>query len=263
MAKVKDELITQAELARRLKVSAPYIAKKKEVLKSCKYGKKYYFKKSALALGRNPDKPHTSYQQENNKKEIPKSTKNWNIHTPKNGMKEIEKLLDIKENEKKLNKEVKAKAKKKSTLEVETIQINGKDLGRLEDFKDDKNNEDAKDEATTLLSQILEAVRDTNTTKDYTKLNGLKTKASIIKEYFLAENEKIKNKKLQDNLFEKEDVVKIISFAVHTIRNSLINMPNNYAVNLVGMEQKSIKEYVTDDVNKILEDFTRVGEQFE
>jgi len=43
----------------------------------------------------------------------------------------------------------------------------------------------------------------------------------------------------------------------------MINMPNNYAVNLENTDKATIKEYVTDDINKILSDLQAVGKQFE
>ena len=60
-----DELIPAVELAKRLKVSAAYIASKRKFLTSakCVYGKKFYFRKSSLALGKNPDNPHETRQQ--------------------------------------------------------------------------------------------------------------------------------------------------------------------------------------------------------
>ncbi len=46
------------------------------------------------------------------------------------------------------------------------------------------------------------------------------------------------------------------------IRNAMINMPNNYAVNLENADKATIKEYVTDDINKMLSDLQAVGKQF-
>ena len=121
----------------------------------------------------------------------------------------------------------------------------------------------SENDAEDLLAEIEATLKNKDTVYDKALLDGLKAKAAITKTYYEAENEKIKNRKLEDNLFERDEVIQILSFAMNMIRNSLINLPNNYAVNLEGMEQKEIKEYVTDDINKILEDLQNIGNQFE
>ncbi len=118
-------------------------------------------------------------------------------------------------------------------------------------------------EARSLLEEIESAIDNQANTKDRAYLDGLKLKASILKEYFLAKNEEIKNRKLEENLFTQDEVIQVLSAAMSMIRNAMINMPNNYAVNLENTDKVTIKEYVTDDVNKILSDLQAVGKQFE
>jgi len=128
---------------------------------------------------------------------------------------------------------------------------------------EDEDEPDHEEDAKTLLEQILKAIKGSNTSVNRQQLDLLRIKAGVLREYFTAKNEEIKNRKLEDNLFEKDEVMQILSFAINMVRNSLINLSNNYAVNLEGLSQKEIKEYVTDDINKILEDFQNIGNQFE
>ena len=114
-----------------------------------------------------------------------------------------------------------------------------------------------------MLEEIENAINDNTNTEDKALLDGLKLKASILKEYFLAKNEEIKNRKLEEDLFTKDEVLQVLSAAMSMIRNAMINTPNNYAVNLENADKATIKEYVTDDVNKILSDLQSVGKQFE
>lgn len=213
MAKLKDELISGSELARRINVAPQYITKQKIKLKDsgCMYGNKFYFEKSSKLLGKNPNNPHESYQSRIQKKETPP---------------------------KKIESEEKPKPKKETPLKID------------------------KEEVEDLLSEIERTLKDKDTVYDKALLDGLKAKAAITKTYYEAENEKIKNRKLEADLFERDEVIKILSFAMSMIRNSLINTPNNYAVSLEGMNQKEIKDYVTDDINRILEDLQNVGNQF-
>lgn len=225
----KDELISGSELARRLNVSRVYISNKKEMLKNakCTYAKKFYYIKSAKLLGKNPN---TSNQSQSQKKETPKSNENWNVITDKDEIKKTIKQFADK-------KEIK---KKPLSLAI-----------------------GMKDEDKDLLTEIENTLKDKDTVYDKALLDGLKAKAAITKTYYEAENEKIKNRKLEDNLFERDEVIRILSFAMNMIRNSIINLPNNYAVSLEGLSQKEIKDFVTDDTNKILEDLQNIGNQFD
>lgn len=251
MAKQKDELISGSELARRINVAPQYITKQKAKLKDakCMFGNKYYYEKSADYLGKNSNDPHKSRQsnlqtdikatkKETTKKETPESDENWTVTTDK---KEIKKVVESSKPQKKIA------AKPKD-----------------EDTEPDQENEapGTDDDAKSLLEQILKAIKDGNNAVNRNELDLLRQKAGVLREYFTAKNEEIKNRKLEENLFERDEVVKILSFAMNMIRNSLINLPNNYAVNLDGLNQKEIKEFVTDDINKILEDLQSTENQF-
>ncbi len=236
----KDELVSGAELAKRLDLNRSYISNNKAKLKEakCTYGNKYYYQKSCEYLGKDPNDPHKSRQSNlqtdikatkkpSKKKETPKSDKNWTIvRGKKNIQKEIDKL-------------------------------------KPDDEDSEDENKDSDSEAKELLEQILLSVKGGNGVENRIKIDILKQKAGLLREYFLAKNEEIKNRKLEDNLFEKDEVIKILSFAMNIIRNSLINLPNNYAVSLEGLSQKEIKDFVTDDTNKILEDLQNIGNQFD
>lgn len=235
MANKKDTLLTASELARRLDVDPSYISKQKPKLKDakCTFGKKFYFIKSCEFLGKDPNDPHKS-RQSNLQTDIAaqKKEENWTVAT---GKEEINKVVK--------NLNPKKKPQKKDEPE------------------DQEENQES--EAKELLDQILDSIKDGNNSANRQKLDLLRQKAGVLREYFTAKNEEIKNRKLEDNLFEREEVIKILSFSFNMIRNALINLPNNYAVNLSDLSSTEIKEYVTDDINKILEDFQKIGEQFE
>ena len=228
MSNEKDELITAAELSRRIKKSPAYISGQKKKLKDakCTHGKKFYYRKSAQLLGCDPDNPQDSTQSRRQKE----------VSAP-----------------------VQKKPSSKRNVKVDVTEESTTPL------KDDTapSDEDEKREVKDLLDQIKEAIDDPNTTLNRAKLDGLKLKASILTEYYKSLSEKIKNRKMEENLFDRDEVMIIISFAVNMVRNSLINLPSNYAVNLEGMSKGDIKDFVTDDVNKILEDFQKVGERFD
>ncbi len=229
-----DELITAAELSRRIKKSPAYISGQKKKLKDakCTYGKKFYYRKSAELLGCNPDNPQDSTQSAR-QKEVSKTIPDSN-EKPKT----------------KSSKEIVVKVTEESTKAAD------------KEFTD-AGDEDEKKKVKDILDQIKEAIDDPETTTNRAKLDGLKLKASILTEYYKSLNEKIKNRKMEENLFDRDEVMHLLSFAVNMVRNSLINLPNNYAVNLEGMSKADIKDFVTDDVNKILEDFQKVGDQFD
>ena len=223
----KDELISGAELAKRLNVSAPYITKNKKKLKEakCIYGKKFYYRKSAQYLGKDPDNPGDSI-----------------------------KSLIQKENIQESNEVIKKPSKETSEQDIESF---------AEDIDENLSGDASDAEIKTLLHQIEDIIKDPKANLKTVELNGLKNKAALINEYYKGKREKIKYIKEANNLYEKEDVVKILGALANQVRNTLINLPNNYAVNLEGMSQKQIKDYVTDDINKLLEQIQSTGEQFE
>ena len=140
-----------------------------------------------------------------------------------------------------------------------------KAIDKFAENEDEEENieDEQKDEAKELLDQILTAIKKGSDIDNRKKLDVLIQKARVLREYFTAKNEEIKNRKLEENLFDRDEVIKLLGFAMNMVRNSLVNMPNNYATNLEGMNQKEIKEYVSDDINKILENLQEVGNQFE
>ncbi len=219
MSNKKDELITGAELARRISKTAPYITKLKKngKLACASYGKKFYYRKCCDILGIDPDDPHKSIQSDLQKE-----------------VSELNKQKDIE-----------VKSTKQKVVEIE------------EDSDEDLEN------AESLLKQIEKAVLAGGDSVNRNKLDVLRLKAGVLREYFTARNEQIKNRKLEENLFDRGEVVRILSFAMNMVRNSLINLPNNYAVSLEGLSQKEIKDFATDDVNKILEDLQNVEGQFD
>ena len=238
MANIKDELISGAELARRLDVSQVYISKAKKdgKLIKCTYGKKFYYRKCSLALGKNPDNPHKTHNSESQKTTTTEKEDNWTVTK---GKEEVNQKVN------EITKDL--KEKKKPRKEIHPVSPPG----------------DNDKEAKTLLQQILLIVNDKDKTLNRAELDGLKLKAGILKEYFAAKNEEIKNRQLVDNLFERDEVLRILGFAMNMIRNALLNLPNNYAVNLEGLGQKQIKEYVSDDINKILTDLQETGKRFD
>lgn len=205
----KDELITATELAKRLKVSAPYITKNKKKLKQakCCYGKKYYYRKSAYLLGKDPEEPGETIKALVQKRTKPKQEEPEEITDPL----DAEKEKDIK----------------------------------------------------SLLNQIEDIIADPKANLKTVELNGLKNKAALINEYYRGKREKLKYIKEANNLYDKEDIIKILGALGNQMRNTLINLPNNYAVNLEGLEQKQIKDYVEEDINKLLEQIQNTGGQFE
>ncbi len=191
---MKEELISGAELAKRLNVTAGYISKQKKngKLSKCLNGKKFYYLKSCKALGKNQ--------------------------------------------EPKTNDDI-----KNLTLPTDTTTF----------------------DSQSQLERILAVIKDGSTTTNKALLDGMKAKATMLKEYYLAKNEEVRNRQLEENLFTKDEVIQVLSAAMSMIRNAMINMPNNYAVNLENTDKATIKEYVTDDINKILSDLQAVGKQFE
>lgn len=228
----KDELISGTELASRLKLSSAYITKQKQLgkLKGCMHGKRYYFNKSSLALGKDPNNPYETQQKLMQKKDTSIENDNLKVDEPKEEVKEP----------------------KKKTIKPK-IQTQPKD----------ENLEDKLKELESIEKQIKDAIEDSTNTSNTLLLNGLKTKTSILTEYQKSIGEKIKNKKLQENLYSKDEVVKILGTAVNMLRNGMINLANNYSVSLEGLSKQEIKEYVQEDINRLLEDFQDISRRFD
>ena len=194
---MRDELISGAELAKRLEVYPAYISKQKKngKLSKCMNGNKYYYAKSCKVLGKSKETQSNQKISDSKKLSLP-----HNLETQ---------------------------------------------------------------EARTQLDKIIKIINDDRTTTDKALLDGMKLKATMLKEYYLAKNEELKNRQIEENLFTRDEVIQVLSAAMSMIRNAMINMPNNYAVNLENADKATIKEYVTDDINKMLSDLQAVGKQFE
>lgn len=231
------ELVSGAVLSKRLGISPVYVSRKKQMLINgkCTRGNLFYFRKSALALGKDPDNAQNHLQHD------------------------LQKQVTEQKKEVKKNKKVSPGPKPKKNINPIKIPSKPKDIP--EDIPEDEINHN--DKIRTLKKQIEDAVADESNTKDSLFLNGLKTKAAILVEYQKGINEEIKNKKLTESLFSKDEVLGILTHLASSLRSSLLNLPNNYAVNLEGLTQKQIKEYVTDDINKILEQIQNTGDSFE
>tara|TARA_R110000796_G_scaffold10941_1_gene36635 strand:+ start:249 stop:1049 length:801 start_codon:yes stop_codon:yes gene_type:complete len=259
-----DELIPAVELAKRLKVSAAYIASKRKFLTSakCVYGKKFYFRKSSLALGKNPDNPHETRQQRQQREQQEVAAKikpviKENI-IPEIAEEPVEiKTIDNPNNFKKESEYIETINK----LQIENQKLKDK-ISSIEQIKGIDSIEDVETKIKRLQSDILVAVSNTEATYDRAMLDGLKIKAMILKEFELAIHQGIKNKELQESTYTYEDVVVVVNQTVSIFRNSLLNLSNNYAVNLEGMNKKQIKEFVMEDINSILEDFEKTREKF-
>ena len=229
MVKDNDELVSGAELAKRIKVSPPYITKKRDTLKSCKRGKKYYFRKSCLALGYDPDNLP-----------IEKSSKNKNIS-----------VGTIKE-----TKSIEVEEQPKPVVEVQ------KEEPKHQPKQPQKQRDINLSDIDSLYNEILNTIADPNTTINKLTLEGLNLKAKALKEFELATAQRLKNKQLEENLYTREEITNIISLATAILRNSLIELPNNFANSLDGLNKKQIKEKSSEIINDILEDFIKVSEQF-
>lgn len=259
-----DELIPAVELAKRLKVSAAYIASKRKFLTSakCVYGKKFYFRKSSLALGKNPDNPHETRQQRQQREQQEVAAKikpviKENI-IPEIAEEPVEiKTIDNPNNFKKESEYIETINK----LQIENQKLKDK-ISSIEQIKGIDSIEDVETKIKRLQSDILVAVSNTEATYDRAMLDGLKIKAMILKEFELAIHQGIKNKELQESTYTYEDVIVVVNQTVSIFRNSLLNLSNNYAVNLEGMNKKQIKEFVMEDINSILEDFEKTKEKF-
>ena len=139
---------------------------------------------------------------------------------------------------------------KRKALKDETIE---------NDFEDENKNKDQ--EVKELLDQILKAIKDPKT--GYVVLDALESKVKIIKLYYSSQAAQLSYEKELGNLFDRESIERILSFSFNAIRNNLINLANNYAVNLEGLNKKEIKDYVENDINKLLETLQNTEQQFD
>lgn len=226
----KEELITQTEFARRLGVSPSYIGSLRltRLKPAMRKGKVKYVAACKL-LNRDPVTP--------------------NIETK----------------EKYLQDQV---VKKKREKFVKVPIVIKKEVKDFDDFLNEDNEDDTpifnpETNGKTLLEQIEAAVKNPKHKLRYEELSSLENKAKILKIFYSAEKEKLAYEKELGNLFTRDSLERILTFAINSVRNAMLNLPNNYAVNLEGLNKKEIKEYVEKDINKILEDLLNIESQFD
>ena len=252
---MNDNLITYAELARRLNKSKPYISKIKYRLVDC------------LVEVKIKNKTKTLIDYEKAKQVLTKDSKDKNVRQTLNKQAKQE---EIKEDKKEvtqevIQKEIQEDKKEVTQEEIKEIQVKKEDIQEtkkqtkkeiIKEFKEEIKTKDIED----LQTQIKQKIESEYTT--FTELQNLKIKSEILKTYAVSQTEELKYQQLKNNLFDKSEIFKIYSYALNNIRNSLLNLSNNYAVSLEGLNKKQIKEYVDLDINKILEELYSLKNKF-
>lgn len=234
MNKNDDELISFADFARRINKSAPYIYKLKNPgkLDPAVEGKKIYFLEGCKILKIDP------------------------LNIP---------IKTVKQSEQEKHQKLKAKPKKKFSAKNQnkvTVSINGDDdISDFDIFGEFEHDDGSKDHKEDLLTQIENIIKSKPDDRTYLKLDSLETKTKILKNFYAAEKEKLAFEKELGNLFDRESIERILTFSFNAVRNTLLNLANNYAVNLEGLNKSEIKDYVEEDVNKILEELQNTGKE--
>ena len=243
---MNDNLITYAELARRLNKSKPYISKVKYRLVDC------------LVEVKVKNKIKTLIDYEKAKQVLTKDSKDKNVRQTlnkqaKQDIQEIQKVKEVKQEEiqEKIQEEIQEEIQE---AKQEEIQETKKEI--IKEFKEEIKTKDIED----LQTQIKQKIESEYTT--FTELQNLKIKSEILKTYAVSQSEDLKYQQLKNNLFDKSEILKIYSYVLNNIRNSLLNLSNNYAVSLEGLNKKQIKEYVDLDINKILEELYSLKNKF-
>ena len=232
---MNDNLITYAELARRLNKSKPYISKVKYRLVDCLVEVKVKNKTKTLI---DYDKAKQILTKDSRDKNFSQTLNKQKIQKVKEAKEEIqqEQIQEV--------KEVKQEVKKQTKKEI------------IQEVKEEIKTKDIED----LQTQIKQKIESEYTT--FTELQNLKIKSEILKTYAVSQSEELKYQQLKNNLFDKSEILKIYSYVLNNIRNSLLNLSNNYAVSLEGLNKKQIKEYVDLDINKILEELYSLKNKF-
>lgn len=122
--------------------------------------------------------------------------------------------------------------------------------------------EDIDRDFLTLEREIFDKMSDEDLTLDKALWAGLQGKANTIRKLYEAREARLRYKQLKDDMFDKNEITKIFSFTISTVRNALIDMANNYSVALEGLDKKHIKEYVEKDTNRILNILQNAGDKF-
>ena len=254
---MNDNLITYAELARRLNKSKPYISKVKYRLVDC------------LVEVKIKNKIKTLIDYEKAKQVLTKDSRDKNfIQTlNKQAKREVKEVKEVKEDKKeaiqeeRIQKEIQEDIKEiqevKQAIQEDIQEVkkqNKKEI--IKEFKEEIKTKDIKN----FDQELKQKINSSYTT--ITEGQTLKIKAEILKTFGMAKNEELKYEKLKNNLFDKDEILKIYSYVLNNIRNSLLNLSNNYAVSLEGLNKKEIKEYVDLDINKILEELYSLKNKF-
>jgi flagellar biosynthesis GTPase FlhF len=254
---MNDNLITYAELARRLNKSKPYISKIKYRLVDCLVEVKIknktktlidYDKAKQILTKDSKDKNVRQTLNKQAKQEIQEERTQKEIQEAK--QEEIqEEIQEVKEAKQEIQE---VKQAKQETQEVK--KQTKKEI--IQEVKEEIKTKDIED----LQTQIKQKIESEYTT--FTELQNLKIKSEILKTYAVSQSEELKYQQLKNNLFDKSEILKIYSYVLNNIRNSLLNLSNNYAVSLEGLNKKQIKEYVDLDINKILEELYSLKNKF-
>ena len=245
---MNDNLITYAELARRLNKSKPYISKIKYRLVDCLVEVKIKNKTKTLI---DYDKAKQILTKDSRDKNFSQTLNKQKIQKVKEAKEEIqqEQIQEVKEAKQEIQE---VKQAKQETQEVK--KQTKKEI--IQEVKEEIKTKDIED----LQTQIKQKIESEYTT--FTELQNLKIKSEILKTYAVSQSEELKYQQLKNNLFDKSEILKIYSYVLNNIRNSLLNLSNNYAVSLEGLNKKQIKEYVDLDINKILEELYSLKNKF-
>lgn len=239
---MNENLITYAELARRLNKSKAYISKIKYRLVDCLVKLKVNNKTKILV------------DYEKAKQVLTKDSKDKNVRQTLNKQAKQEVQEEIKQETQEVKKETQETKQEIQEEIQETKKQTKKEI--IKEFKEEIKTKDIEN----LQTQIKQKIESEYTT--FTELQNLKIKSEILKTYAVSQSEELKYQQLKNNLFDKSEILKIYSYALNNIRNSLLNLSSNYAVSLEGLNKKQIKEYVDLDINKILEELYSLKNKF-
>lgn len=254
----KDELIGYAEFSRRVGKSPQYIAKIKNTgkldLAIEKKTNKIWHRKGCEILKLDPDvKPGVSRHQ--NEQALARNKK-LQLNGKSNVVEPNKNLKSTAPKQKRIKKSDIDMPEDKWDLALASIVelINNDKLPPAVAITKIQGVLDVtKSEPQDLFQQIQDAMTNPHQDFDYVKLNSLENKTKILKTFYAAEKEKLAYEKELGNLFDRESIERIMTFSFNAIRNTLLNLANNYAVNLEGLAKKDIKDYVEEDINKVLE----------
>ena len=228
-----DDLLSFGEFAKKINKSQPYLCKLKNPgkLDPAISGKKISFLKGCEILKIDPDNiPLKTTKQLEQAKHQALKAKSGKNYFSKN--------------------QIKVKAKKPPIVKTTN-----------EETFDEFDNKAGLEHTQDLLKQIEDIIKSKPDDKTYIKLDSLETKTKILKNFYAAEKEKLSYEKELSNLFDAESIERILSFSFNAVRNTLLNLANNYAVNLEGLSKGEIKNYVEEDINKILEELQNVSKE--